>query len=173
MTFRTAPPDLTLGPKGHIPRRQRPVCGSIPLLSQIRKSAGQIIHSGNNDAVRADWTAAAAYTGADLRLPLMALTAPPPDLLFAPGQYLFRRQGKVFGGVPFLYQIGVPDSQIRFPRPWKPPGAVGAVGVVGGAGVDSRLPLMTLTAPPPNLLCTAVGNLPGCKCLIFNWVPLN
>ena len=159
--------------RGHIPGRQRPVCGGVPLLSQIGKSAGQIVHSGHDDAVRTDRTAAAAYAGPDLRLPLMAPTAPPPDFLFAPGQNLFRRQGKVFGGVPFSCQIGVLGSQIRFPRPGKPPGAVGAVGVVGGAGVDSRLPDMSFGTPPPNLLRTAVGDLPGRQRPVFDRVPLS
>ena len=173
MSFRAPPPDLALGSKDHILGRQRPVCGGVPLLSQIGKSAGQIIDSRNDNTVRADRAAAAAYTGSDRRLPLMALTAPPPDLLFAPGQNLFRRQGQVFGGVPFPCQIGVLGSQIRFPRPGEPPGAVGAVGVIGGAGIDSRLPDMPLGAPPPNLLRTAVGDLPGRQRPVFDRVPLS
>ena len=173
MSFRAPPPDLTLGSKGHILGRQCSVGGGIPLRGQIGKAAGQIVCPGNHNAVGADRAAAAAYTGADLRLPLMALAAPPPDLLFTSGQNLFRRQGQVFGGVPLIDQFRILTGQIRFPGPGEPSRTVGAVGVICGACIDGRLPDVPSGAPPPDLLRATIGHLPWRQRLVFCRVPLS
>ena len=135
--------------------------------------AGQIVYPWDHKAVFADRTAAAAYAGADLRLPFMALRTLPPDLFFTPRQNLFRRQGQIPGGVPFFDQILILAGQIRFPRPGEPPRAVGAVRVVGGTGIDCRLPDMSLGAYPPDLPRTAIGDLLWRQRPILGRVPLS
>ena len=173
MSFFTAPPNLAFGPKGDVPGCQRAVGCGVPLRSQIGKTAGQIVYPWDHKAVFADRTAAAAYAGADLRLPFMALRTLPPDLFFTPRQNLFRRQGQIPGGVPFFDQILILAGQIRFPRPGEPPRAVGAVRVVGGTGIDCRLPDMSLGAYPPDLPRTAIGDLLWRQRPILGRVPLS
>lgn len=92
---------------------------------------------------------------------------------FTPRQNLFRRQGQIPGGVPFFDQILILAGQIRFPRPGEPPRAVGAVRVVGGTGIDCRLPDMSLGAYPPDLPRTAIGDLLWRQRPILGRVPLS
>ena len=88
MALLTDPPDLPVGPGGHIPRGQRAVFRWMPLLRQVRVGGGQVVVPRLDSPVGAHGTAAASCTGLDYSLPLMALPARPPDQLVAAGQEL-------------------------------------------------------------------------------------
>ena len=105
VTFFTPPPDFTLGAGGHFPGRQRAIFRRVPLLSQFRKLACQIIAAGRHRAVSTYRAAAALYTGADFRLPFMAQTAPPPHLLLTSRQYMFRSERKIGVLFPLIQQL--------------------------------------------------------------------
>ena len=164
---------LRLVPKVTSRGVSEPLGAGCPAPAQNGQPRGPDGNPGTTKPVFADRTAAAAYAGADLRLPFMALRTLPPDLFFTPRQNLFRRQGQIPGGVPFFDQILILAGQIRFPRPGEPPRAVGAVRVVGGTGIDCRLPDMSLGAYPPDLPRTAIGDLLWRQRPILGRVPLS
>ena len=88
MALLTDPPDLPVGPGGHIPRSQGAVFRWMPLFRQLGMGGGQVVVPRLDSPVGAHGTAAASCTGLDYSLPLMALPARPPDQLVAAGQEL-------------------------------------------------------------------------------------
>ena len=78
-----------------------------------------------------------------------------------------------------IYDSDSPQQQVLDLRTVLPvsythlPRAVGAVRVVGGTGIDCRLPDMSLGAYPPDLPRTAIGDLLWRQRPILGRVPLS
>lgn len=114
----------------------------------------------------------AAGAAVDDGLPFVACAAAPPHAFSAAGSDVLRREGTVFGGVPFFGDGWIKRGEIVEPCQHFLIGAVGASAAALGAAGDDRLIVMVLFAAPPDFAIAGWGDVFRRKRAVFCWVPL-
>ena len=123
---------------------------------------------------RANRTAAfsASDSAGDGGFPNVTVGTFPPDLAVGPRCHLFRSESAVQGRMPLGGQRWLQGSQVVKPLQDPPPRAVGtALPASTSPGINGRLPLMPLAAPPPDLFPASMGNALRCQRRVFFRIP--
>ena len=102
---RAPPPDLAVGIGGDLLGRQALVSLRVPLGSDLREPAGQVVLPGQDLPAGAHGAAAAVGPAVDLGLPTVALPADPPHLFPAADGEVPGRPRDVVRGVPLGQEI--------------------------------------------------------------------
>lgn len=166
-----APPDLPVGIGGDLAGGQEPVFGGMPLGSQGREGAGQVIFAGEHLLAGAHWAARSPDPGDHGGLPRMALGALPPHLPLGPGGDVAGAKGPVLLRVPLPGQLGVGGGQVVLSRLQPAPGAHRASGALDPA-VDPSLPDVAPVAAPPHFPVAAWQDLCRGQIPVFGGMPL-
>lgn len=110
VTLAAPPPDFFVASRPHVPRGKTVVFAGMPLGGQVGAEGGQVIFTGDHDLPGADGAAGPQQgTGLDLRLPLVASLASPPDLFVAARGDQIWGKTAVFGRMPLPQQQRVRD----------------------------------------------------------------
>lgn len=114
----------------------------------------------------------AAGAAVDDSLPFMACAAAPPDTFSTAGSDVLRREGTVFGGVPFFGDGGLQRGKVVKPCQHFLIGAVRTAAAALGAAGDNCLIVMALFAAPPDFAIAGWGDVFRREGAVFCWVPL-
>ena len=173
MALFAAPPDLPgaaggdhIGPEGAVEL-------IIPLGSQRRMKAGQVVEARQGLFPAAERTiAAAAAAAGHAGLPFMPLRTTPPDTAVAAGRYPGRCEGRIFLRVPLLRQLREKALEVVHAGQNGFTAAHRTVAPLSGPGGDGGLPLMSQLAAPPYFHTGTRSKIPGKACAVFLRVPL-
>ena len=114
----------------------------------------------------------AAGAAVDDGLPFVACAAAPPHAFSAAWGDVLRREGTVFGGVPFFGDGGFQRGKVVKPCQHFLIGAVGAAAAALDAAGDNGLIVVALFAAPPHFAIAGWGDVFRRKRAIFRGVPL-
>ena len=113
-----------------------------------------------------------AGAAVDDGLPGVPCAALPPHASSAARGNILRREGTVFGGVPFFGDGGLQRGKVVKPCQHFLIGAVGAAAAALGAAGDNCLIVMALFAAPPDFAIAGWGDVFRREGAVFCWVPL-
>ena len=172
MPLAANPPNFSLASRSHHVGGKHFVFGRMPLGSNLRKPAGQIVLGRKDLPIGTHRAAAACHPGFDLGPPFVPLVAHPPNRLVASGEHMVWRELSVSDTMPLAGQLGISGLQVVFPRHRDFPSTKGTANPAPCSGIYRSLPDMPLLAPPPDLTLASVGDVPWRYGEIFFFQPL-
>lgn len=144
-----APPYFAIAGWGDLRWQQGTIFFRMPFSGEVRVLTGEVVVTSNDDLAGTHRTAAAVDTAGDAGLPGVAFGALPPDTAACAWHHVTRREGAVFGGMPFLREMWVAAGQVVVPFFELFVGADGTTGAIHPR-FDLRAPFVAFGTAPPN-----------------------
>ena len=158
VAFRAGPPNFAPCARDDVCRREGAVFRGVPLARQVWVKACKVVGPSLHLLMGTDRAVSAIDAGFDLRLPLVALLAAPPNDAMAAGQHLVGGKAAIFCGMPLAGNQWVLGGQIIFSRNGIASRAVRAATAAASPGMNSRLPAVPIGAAPPDMFLAATAD---------------